>query len=217
MLMARYDASLLRPPATPDPAAPPHAATAPHGQQALNRLLAWCRHGTGDGRAPLLRPGARPAIPLPLSVALLGGVADGAASPLVEDLALQLDSTYQLLAAGGRWPQRLFRLRVKARECRWWRPRAADAPWDCGYLIDSPTACARLPQWQPRRPTLLIAQGLADEPLRLVLRTLAARQAAFLRPVRLLVVSPVLRPALAHGLAAAEAPVALGPWSLQVL
>lgn len=215
-LLARYDVSLLRPPLTPDPAPSAGAAAVAHEQAALRRLLAWCHEGTGDGAAPLLRPGARPRMPLPLSVALLGGLPLDSPAALLEDLALQLDGTHQLLAAGPRWRQRLFRLRVKGRECCWWLRRAPGAPWDSGYLIDSPAAPARLAQWQPRRPTLVIAHGLADEPLRSALRALAARQAHFAQPVRLLIAAAAPPPALAHWPAAAAADN-FGPLSFRPL
>jgi hypothetical protein len=186
--IARYDAQLLRPPATPDAAA---AATPlpPLAQALQDHLLAWCRHGAGDGLSPPLQA---------LSIALLTGAAADGRQPLVEELALRLDGTYDLLAAGSRWRQRLFRLRVKWDECRWWRPRATAAPWDSGYLIDSADAMARLAHFRPRRPTLIVAQGLADTPLRDALRTLAACRMQLAQPVRLLVLAPSRPAALAH-------------------
>jgi hypothetical protein len=186
--IARYDAQLLRPPATPL-AGGAAAPLAPAERDLQDHLLAWCRHGCGDG---LSVP------PQPLSIALLTGAAADAQQPLVEDLALRLDGTYDLQAAGSRWRQRLFRLRVKWDECRWWRPRAA-APWDSGYLIDSTDAMARLAHFRPRRPTLIVAQGLADTPLRDTLRTLAACRTHFAQPVRLLVLAP-------------SPPATVGPW-----
>ena len=116
-LMARYDAQLLHPPTTPDAAASP-AALPPLEREVQQQLLAWCRHGAGEGRSSR---------PQPLSIALMTGGPDQGPCALVEDTALQLDGTYTLLAAGGRWRQRLFRLRVKAGECLWWRPRTTGA------------------------------------------------------------------------------------------
>lgn len=189
--LARYDAQLLRPPAPPATTA---TATAPPAPQRplQHQLLAWCRQGAGDGRST---------IPLPLGIALLAGVPDTGPCALVEDTALQLDGSHALLAAGGRWRQRLFRLRVKWDECRWWLPRAADAPWDSGYLVDSADALARLAHFQPRRPTLMVAQGLADAALRQVLHVLGSRRADFRQPVRLLVVA-ASPPAAVAGLSA---------------
>lgn len=179
-LMARYDAQLLHPPAPPGPTAVA-AELPPPEREVQQQLLAWCRQGAGYGHA---------AIPLPLGIALLTGVPDTGPCALVEDAALQLDGSHVLLAAGGRWRQRLFRLRVKWDECRWWRPRAADAPWDSGYLVGSAHALARLARFQPRRPTLMVAQGLPDATLHHVLHVLGSRHADFRQPVRLLVVAP---------------------------
>jgi hypothetical protein len=209
-LMARYDAQLLRPPAPP---ARPVPSAVPAGLPPLERdvqqqLLAWCRQGAGDGRS---------AIPLPLGIALLTGVPDTGACALVEDTALQLDGSHALLAAGGRWRQRLFRLRVKWDECRRWRPRAADAPWDSGYLLDSADTLARLAHFQPRRPTLIVAQGLADATLRQVLQVLDARRAAWRQPVRLLVVAPSPPTALAGLSADAGSRAERGALSFRVL
>jgi hypothetical protein len=186
--IARYDTGLLRPPATPAGGAAA-APLAPPEQALQDHLLAWCRHGAGDGRS---------VPPQPLSIAVLTGAAADAQQALVEDLALRLDGTYDLLAAGSRWRQRLFRLRVKWDECRWWRPRAAAAPWDSGYLINSAGATARLAHFRPRRPTLIVAQGLADTPLRDTLRTLATCRTHFAQPVRLLVLAPSRPAALGH-------------------
>ncbi len=173
--LARYDAQLLRPPAAPTGPAP-----LPPPEQALQqRLLAWCRQGSGDGRGCL---------PEPLSAAQLTGVpGNGQPCALVEDLALRLDGSFDLLAAGGPWRQRLFRLRVKWDECRPWRPRAADAPWDSGYLIAGADLPERLARFQPRRPTLMVAQALGDAGLQAAMRGLGARRAALAQPVRLLV------------------------------
>ena len=204
--IARYDAQLLRPPATPDAGAA--AAPLPPPERALqDHLMAWCRHGAGDG---LSGP------PQPLSIALLTGTAADAPPPLVEDLALRLDGTYELLAAGDRWRQRLFRLRVKWDECRWWQPRGATAPWDSGYLLDSAEALARLARFQPRRPTLIVAQDMADAPLREALHTLAARRTHFTQAVRLLVLAPSRPAALAQWRADSGA-ISAGSLSFRVL
>ena len=188
--LARYDAQLLQPPARPAGAASWRAPAAlpPPEREVQQRLLAWCREAS---------PSGTPA----LSIALLTGTPAGSRCALVEDAALRLDGTYDLLAAGGRWRQRLFRLRVKARECLGPRLRGPDAAlhavWDSGYLIDSTAALARLPRFQPRRPTLVVAQDPADAVLREAVRTLAARQPAFAQPVRLLVLAASAPAALA--------------------
>ena len=205
--LARYDTQLLRPPAPPAVTSTATGSTAPP-QPLQQHLLAWCRHGAGDGRS---------AMALPLSIALLAGVRGTGPSALVEDTALRLDGSHALLAAGGRWRQRLFRLRVKWDECRWWRPRAADAPWDSGYLVDSAAALARLAHFQPRRPTLIVAQGLADATLRQVLQVLGARQAGWRQPMRLLVVAAAPPAAVAGLPADAECRAEDGTLTFQVL
>ena len=160
----------------------------------LQRLLAWCRQGSrtdsGHGRAPE-----------PLAAARLTGVPHGLPCPLVEDLALRLDGSFALLAAGGPWRQRLFRLRVTWDDCRPWGTRPADAPWDSGYLIAGADLPARLARFQPRRPTLMVAQGLDDAPLQAALRSLASRRATLAQPVRLLVLDAA----------------GSGPWAFQPL
>ena len=205
--LARYDAQLLQPPIPPaGPGLP--AALPPAEREVQQRLLAWCREAPPSG------------VPA-LSIALLTGAPAGRRCALVEDAALQLDGTHALLAAGGRWRQRLFRLRVKARECLRARPRAAAADphavWDSGYLIDATEALARLPRFQPRRPTLLVAQGLADTVLRDVLCTLTARRTAFLQPVRLLVLDAAAPAALAAASTPEGPPFSPGPLAFQVL
>lgn len=209
--LARYDARLLQPPRLPVSPAGPGASTGPAAlpppeRDVQQQLLAWCRAGLA-GSAPTL------------SIALLTGLPDDGRGPcaLVEDAALQLDGTYALLAAGGRWRQRLFRLRVKARECLPIGTHAADAVWDSGHLIDSADARAHLPRFQPRRPTLLVAQGLAGAALRDMLRTLAARPSAWPRPVRLLVLAATPPAALAAATIADGPPFSRGPLSFQVL
>jgi hypothetical protein len=208
--LARYDAQLLQPPALPagpaSSAGP--AALPPPEREVQQRLLAWCCHAQAAGRPAL-------------SIALLTGAPAGSRCALVEDAALQLDGTHALLAAGGRWRQRLFRLRVKARECLGPRPRGPDAAlhavWDSGYLIDSTQALARLPHFQPRRPTLVVAQGLTDAALREAVRTLVARQPAFAQPVRLLVLAPSAPAALAAMSTADGASFSRGALSFQAL
>lgn len=199
--LARYDAQLLRPPTPPVPSAAPAARTAPlppHEQALQQRLLAWCREGSNLG--------SRGTAPEPLAAARLTGVPSGAPCPLVEDLALRLDGTFELLAAGGPWRQRLFRLRVKWHECRPWGTRPADAPWDSGYLIGGADWPDRLARFQPRRPTLIVAQGLDEAPLNAALRGLATRRAALAQPVRLLAIDAQSSPG----------PLALQPLPLPV-
>ncbi|NRF71761.1 hypothetical protein HLB44_32730 [Aquincola sp. S2] len=182
-LIARYDSRALRPPVTPDSATAHGLALSPHQEEVQRWVLAWCRQGIGEQ---------------PFALAVLASPPGIGTAALVEDLALRLDGTWLMLAAGGRWAQRLMRLRVKWDECSWWRSRGAEAPWDSGYLGDQPAALARLVRFEPRRPTLMVAPGLADASLRQAVQALSARQAAFAHPVRLLVVDTTLSAALAH-------------------
>lgn len=189
-LSARYDGRAQRPP-QPDPA----AAGQPLLQSAFaQQLRVWCFAGAGSGAAPLWRPGQRPAVDLRLSLAVLNEApadpAQGAclANALANALALDLDGSYQLQAAGGRWARLWLRLRVKCANACWWRQRLPTDPWDAGYLLGQPSAPADWSQWLPRRASLLVADGLALPLLQACLQSLAANQAAFDHPVRLLIV-----------------------------
>jgi hypothetical protein len=200
-LLARYDTGVLRPPAVPEgagAAGPKGLALTPHQEQVQRWILAWCRHGAGDGRLPLLRPWAAPLMDEPLKVAVLVGPPGPATAAPVTDLALRLDGTWTMLAAGGPWARRLLRLSVKRDECCWWRARSVDAPWDSGELGESPAALARLAHFQPRRPTLVVARGLADPALAPAVQVLTERQRSFRHAVRLLVVDTRMPAALAH-------------------
>ncbi len=84
------------------------------------------------------------------------------------------DRRLQALAPGARWR---WRLGLKLRERL--GPRRADDPWDAGWLR-GPDA---LLQFEPRRPTLIVAgseQAVARE-------LIAARQPLWRFPVRLLI------------------------------
>lgn len=186
--LARYDTEALRPPPTPDTPADRRTWSALQ-QDVQRRVMAWCRRGGGDGVVPLLQPWDQPWIEQPFAVAELTRSLGADTDAVVQDLALQLDGTWTMLAAGGRWSQRLLRLRVKWGECLWWRRRAGDAPWDCGYLDDRPDALSALARFKPRRPTLVITQGLSSFSLQQAVQALTERQRSFRHPVRLLVVA----------------------------
>src|SRR5690606_37931883 len=114
------------------------------------------------------------------------------AQVLVEALMRELDRNGELAQAGAR--SRLaalpLRLAVKARELAWWRPRHARQAWDTGYLRGTPESLARLADFRPRRPTLMVVQGLSAAEQTQALRTLQGAQAHYRHPVRLLLLDP---------------------------
>lgn len=166
-LLARYDATLMRPPEG-DATAARAVLRAPPG--AL--LLDWC-HAPG-----------------PLDAASLEGPD---ADALALALALHLDGSDRLAACGSAAARLALRLRVKAEDlaARWRGPRRSDC-WDSGWLADDDDALARLAGWQPRRATLLLVADVQAPRWLAACRLLAARAATLARPVRLLrvVVTP---------------------------
>lgn len=189
-LMARYDGQAL----SVEPPEPLFRGRPLNGvqQAAWQQLQAWCASGSGNGRSPLWRPLQRPALAQPVSVAVLRG-AHGA--QLAEAFSRQIDGSDQLATSGGRWAERWLRLRVKLQDAQWWRARQSNDPWDAGYLLSAPAARLALQRFVPRRATLLVASGWPPDALLEAVATLQARCAAFLHPVRVLVVSPGAGPA----------------------
>ena len=189
-LSARYDGAVLRDATHASPDAPTGHPT--QHARTTAALRAWCERGSGDGRAPLWRPWVLPAMPEPLSVARW---APGAAAPapgLVEGLMRALDRNDELAtrAARSRGAALQLRLVVKARELAWWRPRHPQQAWDTGYLRGTPESLARLADFRPRRPTLVVLQGLAAADQARALSALQGAQAHFRHPVRLLLLDP---------------------------
>ena len=183
-LMARYDGAVMRvepPAAVARPAEPLSDAQ----QATWRRLQAWCFAGAGDGRSPFWRPGALPRVELRFAVATLADGPEADLPQLVEAFSRHLDGSDQLAAAGGALAGLLLRLRVKRDNALWWRARQASDPWDCGHLIGEPAALRR---FQPRRATLMVADGLDGPALTEALQILQSRSAGFAHPVRLLVV-----------------------------
>lgn len=206
-LSARYDGAVMRdaPPADPAVAADTDPADAAQTSDLDAALRAWCEHGSGDGRAPLWRPWALPDLPEPLRVARW---APGAGPPArVEALMRELDRNAELatLAARSRLASLRLRLAVKWRELRWWRPRHPQQPWDTGYLRGGAQAQAQLARFRPRRPTLMVAQGLPEAELAQVLAALQTAQAMYRHPVRVLLLDPP-SPGQ-HALAASATPI----------
>lgn len=195
-LTARYDIAALcptRPDGDAGPATPALRAD----------ILAWCLAGLGTGRAPFWRPAALPDVAQRLSVAVLAGPAPTA---LIEALARQLDRDDELaaLAAQSKRQAIALKLAVKWQELWWWRARHPRQAWDCGWLREDVAALAR---FSPRRPTLVIAQGLPAPTIASAVQQLLAAQASYRHPVRLLVLATALPHGLAPKLAAAGVPL----------
>lgn len=182
-LVARYDGAVMR--VEPPTALARAAGPLSDAQQATwMRLHAWCFAGAGDGRSPFWRPGVLPRVEQRFTVTTLADGPDADRARLVEAFSRHLDGSGQLEAAGGAVAGLLLRLRVKRDNALWWRARQPSDPWDCGYLIGEPAALRR---FQPRRATLMVADGVSDVVLREALHILQARSAGFHHPVRLLV------------------------------
>ena len=188
-LLARFDTRVQR---APEPAAF-ERVQALLQNPAAGALLDWCFAGAGSGAAPLWQPGQRPAVGQRLALAVLTGPGPAAGpAALAQALALHLDGSQQLHAAGGRWAGVFLRLRVKLQNSCWWRQRRARDPWDAGYLLnlaDSATQLAHLARFVPRRASLLLAEGLPLAHTLACAQALAAQQAAYDHPVRLLIVA----------------------------
>ena len=184
-LCARFDQQALRPPAPSNSAADDALA---RQQPAWSGLQAWCQQGAGPGHSARSQPGARPAVTRRLAVAALRGTDDRTTLAWADALARQLDGSVALavLSGGSRGPAALaMRLRTKAQDAMWWRPRQADDPWDAGWAINTPSARQH---WRsgflPRRATLVLADRRLASALGLHLVALAARSDGFRHPVR---------------------------------
>lgn len=188
-LAARYDASVMRPPAPTS-----SVAASPEWQ----RLALWCFTGAGEGGAPLLRPWALPRVEQRFAAAVLAGEHGEERRQLVQGFLRHLDGSTGLEALPTRAAQLALRLQVKVRDAMWWRARQRDDPWDCGYLLAGAAAEVSLGRFLPRRATLLVAEDLPAAGLRRCIEVLGARSPLFAHPVRLLVPGGV--PAQEHGL-----------------
>lgn len=164
-LLARFDATVLR-------VAPPRALPDVRPDEALPlaALRAWC----------LAEPAQR------LAVHALPPAPGVDLARALEALQRDLDGDFQLRALPPGWPRLALRLRVKAADALPARWRPTDAPWDAGYLADTPAVHAALPGFRPRRPTLIVADAMPEAALRAAIATLAAAAPSFRQPVRLL-------------------------------
>ena len=186
-LRARFDLQALRPPAPSGSAADDVLA---QQQPAWSGLLAWCQQGAGPGNSAWWQPGAKPAVAQRLAVAALHGP-DGAATRAWADAFARLLDGSEALAAlpgGARGRDALaLRLRVKAQDAMWWRPRQPDDPWDAGWAISTPSSHSHS-HWQsgfmPRRATLVLADLREAATLGPYLAALAARSDDLWHPLR---------------------------------
>ncbi len=198
-LIARFDEDALRPAAAADLGMRWAGPLGPVQERVWAELESWCCSGMGDGRSPFWRPWVLPDVTERLSVAVMVGENGGGKSHLAEAFSRRLDRNKVLfaLAAESSLKAVWLRVSVKWNELWWWRKRRHDQPWDCGYLVEDPAARARLAQFRPRRPTLIIADELRESSLDSALQALAAARVDFRHPVRLLVIDVALPGALA--------------------
>lgn len=179
----RFDLAALRP---PDPL-PPGRAQALQQHPAWPALVRWCLQGCGPGHRPWWQPGALPAVDARFTVACLLGADAADRNALATALGLERDGSLQLQARATALGRLLLRLQTKWQDLQWWRMRQPTDAWDCGWLRDTPEGLQALASFQPRRATLVVAEGLVATVLQVVLEDLCARQAGFAHPVRLLV------------------------------
>jgi hypothetical protein len=170
MLLTRFNLAVLR-------VAPLHPPTGM--PRPLPHLSHWCHQGSDAGRG---RSKQR------LAIAVL----EGASSASVEAFMRQLDGDTEMRALPNRLSQQALRLRVKAHDAMWWRPRQSTDPWDCGYLADSTGVRAALVRFRPRRATLMVADDMPTDALLDHMATLRAQAPHYRHAVRLLVLDAAL-------------------------
>lgn len=176
-LFARFDGSVLHVAPPGQPAAPLQMPTAAQHRR-WAPLLGWCMSGAVGERGPQTR----------LSVALWPAQPGSPDAALIEAFSRHLDGSHQLLAAGGALAGGWLRLRVKACDVAWWRPRRPTDPWDCGYVVNEAAARDALARFRPRRATLMVAMGWSQADLDDTLAQLLRSSAHSAHPVRWLVV-----------------------------
>ncbi|QHE88585.1 hypothetical protein [Hydrogenophaga sp. BPS33] len=202
VLIASYDDEALHP--------APHAnmglqwagPLGPTQQKAWDDLSAWAQAGMGDGHSPFWRPWVLPDVDERFNVAVMEGDSGGGKSHLAGSFARFLDGNDELALHAGASKLKAWRykLLVKWRELWWWRKRHPRQPWDSGYLVEDPAALAQLAHFRPRRPTLILADGLSGRSLEEALRALSAARVDYRHPVRLLVIDVALPSVMALGL-----------------
>ena len=204
-LRARFDLQALRPPA---PGSSVAADALAQQQPAWSGLQAWCQQGAGPGNSAWSQPGAKPAVAQRLAVAALRGPDDITTQAWAAAFARMLDGSVALAALSGGasgTAALAMRLRVKAQDAMWWRPRQPDDPWDAGWAINTPHASRHWPShFMPRRATLILADRRKGDVLCPHLEALAARSDDFWHPVRWVWVGGDDDIEAAHGLAVAR-------------
>lgn len=170
-LGARYDRAALQP---PDPFYAAQAV-AVQGRAAWCALRAWCLASS----SPLV---AR------LTVAVLESSDAEDAHLLAQTLCLERDGSLQLLACHGAAGRLALRLKTKLHDVTPWREGQPSDAWDAGFLPGTAASLEALACFEPRRPTLLVAQGLSTPTLRATCALLHSRQRQGHRALRLLLV-----------------------------
>jgi len=145
------------------------------GRAAWRALRAWCLAGS----SPL---SAR------LTVAVLEGSDAAGAQLLAQALCLERDGSLQLLACHGAASRLALRLKTKLHDVTPWREGQPGDAWDAGFLPGTTAGLEALARFVPRRPTLLVAQGLSTPALRATCALLHSRQRHFGHALRLLLV-----------------------------
>ena len=178
-LGARFDTRVLRPPAV----AADEAARLQGQPACAAALQAWCQGG-GPGLAEAALHGTGQAPDL---------------SAWADALARHLDGGTRLDALG-RAAGLAWRLRIQLNEAWPGRARQPDDPWDAGWALDSGAALAHWQSgWQPRRPTLVLAEAGQAGVLAPVLAALARRPADSALALRWLWVGGALSGSLMRG------------------
>jgi len=91
-------------------------------------------------------------------IAVVTGLDGMEESHFIEAFLQELNGSNRLAAAKGTRAKLGSRLKTKIIDCQWWRARQRGDPWDCGYLVEDPTARRRLSTFLPLRSTRLIAE-----------------------------------------------------------
>ncbi len=170
-LGARYDLAALMPP-EPGYAA---QAVAAQGRPAWRALRTWCLAGSSPLQSRL-------------TVAVLEGGDAGVAHTLAQALCLERDGSLQMLACRGAAGRIALRLKTKAHDLSPWRERQPGDAWDAGFLPGTAAGLQALARFEPRRATLLVAQGLSTPALRATCALLQSRQRDYGHALRLLLV-----------------------------
>jgi hypothetical protein len=168
-LGARFDLAALRPPDVAFAA----QAVAAQGRPALRTLRAWCLAGSSPLKTRL-------------AVAVLEGGNAASAHTVAQALCLERDGSLQLLACEGAAGRLALRLKTKLHDVTPWRERQPGDAWDAGFLPGTAAGLQALARFEPRRATLLVAQGLSTPALRATCALLHARQRHYHHAVRLL-------------------------------